>query len=97
MHFQQFHDIVTDYSHVITHESLTDSNRFCINGHTCLTHIVYPLTDQHVLVLREDLPLVVSAIKGQCTATTEMLSSQLDRWFPNCDILEALRMVFVEY
>lgn len=70
---------------------------FRINDHTYGAHMVDALTGQHVPVSRDDLHSVVTAVKGQCSAAAEMLISQLDRRFPNCDIMEALGVVFPQY
>jgi hypothetical protein len=40
---------------------------------------------------------LLQSVKGQCAAATELLISQLDRRFPNCEIMEALGIVFPQY
>jgi hypothetical protein len=103
LHFQSFYDVVNDHSHTISHEWVTDLNNgnetlgFRIHGHTYPAHMVCAVSGQHLLVSRSDLKSVVSAVKGQCSAAAEMLISQLDRRFPNCDIMEALGVVFPQY
>jgi hypothetical protein len=102
-HFQLFHDVVTDHSHTISHEWVTDLNNgaeslgFRINGHTYPAHMVDSLSRQQLSVSREDLVTVVASVKDQCAAATEMLISQLDKRFPHCDIMEALGVVFPQY
>jgi hypothetical protein len=48
-------------------------------------------------VSKEDFAAVVSSVKEQCAATADLLISQLDRRFPNCNIMEALGIVFPQY
>ena len=45
----------------------------------------------------KDFVAEVSSVKGQCTAAGDLLISQLDRRFPNHDIMEAPRVINPQY
>jgi hypothetical protein len=42
----------------------------------------------------EEFDVAVSVLKGQCKVAVELLISQLEKRFPNSEIMEALRIVF---
>jgi hypothetical protein len=71
-HFQQFHDIVTDFSHCITQKWVTDLNTraeslaFRIGNHTYPAHQVIRMGQQaeKSSVSKEDFALAISSIKG---------------------------------
>jgi hypothetical protein len=48
-------------------------------------------------VSREEFNAAFSAVKGQCKAAAELLISQLEKRFPNSEIMEALGIVFPQY
>jgi hypothetical protein len=68
-----------------------------INGHSYLVHLTDYVTGIRNSVDREEFDSDVSAVKGQCKATAELLISQLDKRFSNSEIMEALHVVFPQY
>jgi hypothetical protein len=70
---------------------------FCIHGHMYNAHMIDPILGEKKPVSMEDFATVVSFVKGQCIAAADLFISQLDRRFPNCDIMEALGIVFPQY
>jgi hypothetical protein len=103
LHFQLFTDVVNDHSYSISQEWVTDLNNeakslgFRIHGHTYSAHMVDPVSGEKKSVSREDFCALVSFVKGQCAAAAELFISQLERRFPDCDIMEALGVIFPQY
>jgi hypothetical protein len=103
LHFPLFTDIVEDHSYTLSQEWVTDLNDgaeslgFRIHGHTYNAHVVDSVIGERKPVSREGFAAVVTSVKGQCAAVAELLISQLDRRFPNCEIMEALEIVFPQY
>jgi hypothetical protein len=94
IHFQLFTDVVADHSHTISQEWVTDLNNGTESGHTYPAHMIDYVSGLSKSVSREEFKAIVSAVKGQCTAAVELLISQLEKRFPNSEIMEALRVVF---
>jgi hypothetical protein len=95
-----FSDVVADHSHIISQEWVTDLNNgaeslgFRIHGHTYPTHMIDYVTGLSKSVSREEFDATVSTVKGQCKAAAGLLISQLEKRFPNSEIMEALGIVF---
>jgi hypothetical protein len=103
LHFQLFTDVVNDHSYSISQEWVTNLNNgaeslgFRIHGHTYSAHMVDLVSGEKKSISREDFCALVSSVKGQCAAAAELLISQLERRFPDCDIMEALGVIFPQY
>jgi hypothetical protein len=59
--------------------------------------VVDVVTEEKKPVSREEFDAVVTSVEGQCVAITDLLINQLDMWFMNCEIMEALGVVFPQY
>jgi hypothetical protein len=46
---------------------------------------------------KEEFDIAMSVVKGQCKAAAKLLISQLEKRFPNSEIMEALGVVFPQY
>jgi hypothetical protein len=67
------------------------------NGHNYPAHLTDYVTELRNFVDRKEFDSAISALKGQCKAAAELLMSQLDKRFPNFEIMEALSVVFLQY
>lgn len=74
-----------------------DTLSFCINGQSYLVHSLDPLTEKPLCVGKDDFQDLIISVKGQCFVATELLISQLDKQFPNCEIMEALGVTFLQF
>jgi hypothetical protein len=103
LYFPLFTDIVEDHSYALSQEWVKGLNNgaeslgFRIHGHTYNAHVVDTVTGERKPISREDFVAMVTSMKGQCAAAVELLISQLDRGFPNYEIMEALGIVFSQY
>jgi hypothetical protein len=103
LHFQHFCDIVEDHSYTITQEWVTDLNDGCeslafrIGEHTYPAHSLCPLTRKKLLVSRSDFDIAVTSVKGQCRDAAEVLIGELDRRFPDSELMNALSIVFSQF
>ena len=70
---------------------------FQIYGHTYNSHVVDTVTRERKPISRKEFATVVTSVKDQCATVANLLMSQLDMRFPNCEIMEALRVVFPKY
>jgi hypothetical protein len=102
-HFQEFCDIVDDYSFTITQEWVTDLNdgseslSFTINGRSYPAHSLCLVTTKKKRVGRDGFEAVISSVKGQATSAAKMLISELSKRFPSCDLMDALGIVFPQF
>ena len=67
---------------------------FQIYGHTYLVHSLCPAFGKKVLVSRTNFNEVVASMKGQCRDAIEMLIGELDKRFPNSNLMNSLAIVF---
>jgi hypothetical protein len=102
-HFQMFYDILDDHSYTISQEWVTDLNTgnetlsFRVGGHTYPAHSLCLLTSKKLPISRSDFADVVTSVKGQCQEAALLLRGELDRRFPNSDLMCALGVVFPQY
>jgi hypothetical protein len=103
LHFPLFTNVVDDHLYTISQEWVTDlkngaeSLGFHIHGHTYNAHMIDPILEERKNVSMEDFAVMVSSMKEQCVAAADLFISQLDKRFPNCNIMEALGIVFPQY
>jgi hypothetical protein len=102
-HFQMFCDVLNDHSYTISQEWVTDLNTsnetlsFCVGGHTYLVHSLCFLTSKKLPISHSDFVNIVSSVKGQYHEAALLLRGELDRHFPNSDLMCALGVVFPQY
>jgi hypothetical protein len=70
---------------------------FRIGNHSYSAHSLCPLTGKKLPVLRSDFDIVVTSMKGQCQDAAEVLIAELDRRFPDSELMNALSIVFPQY
>lgn len=103
LHFQHFCDIVDDYSYTITHEWVTDLNDGCeslafrIADHTYTAHSLCSASGNKVPVSRPTFDTAVISVKRQCREAVELLITELDRRFPNSEVMNAFAIVFPQF
>jgi hypothetical protein len=103
LHFQQFSDIVEDYSYTIMQEWVTNLNDGCeslafrIGEHTYSAHSLCSVTSKKLPVSRHDFDTTVTSVKGQCRDAAEVLIAELDRRFPDSELMNALSIVFPQF
>jgi hypothetical protein len=68
-----------------------------INGHTYPAHLTDYVTRMRKSMGKEEFDIAMSVVKGQCKAAAKLLISQLEKRFPNSEIMEALGVVFPQY
>ena len=99
--FQQFSDVVEDHSYTISQEWVVDLNdeaeslSFHITNHTYAAHKLCVILEKKLSVSRSDFDDVVSLVKGQCR-DAEMLIAELDKRFPDSDLVNAFSIVFLQ-
>jgi hypothetical protein len=102
-HFQMFCDFLDDHSYSISQEWVTDFNTgnetlsFRVGGHAYPAHSLCLLTGRKLPISRSDFTDIVSSMKGQCQEVALLLRGELDRRFPNSDLMCALGVVFPQY
>jgi hypothetical protein len=102
-HFQMFYDVVEDHSYTISQEWVTDLNTGCeslafrICGHTYPAHSLCPTFGKKLSVSRADFEGVVASVKEQCRDACKVLIAELDRRFPNSELMNALAIVFPQF
>jgi hypothetical protein len=70
---------------------------FRIGEHTYPAHSLCPLTGKKLPVSRSDFDTVVTSVKGQCRDAAEVLIGELDRRFPDSELMNALSIVFPQF
>jgi hypothetical protein len=102
-HFQQLCDIVDDHAFTITEEWMTDLNdgseslSFTINGRSYPAHSLCLVRGKKERVGRDSFEAIISIVKRQATSAAEMLITELGKRFPNCDLMDALGIVFPQF
>jgi hypothetical protein len=98
-----FIGVVEDHSYTISEKWVIDLNNgaesleFQIHGHTYNSHVVDTIIGERKPISREEFAIVVMSVKDQCATIANLLISQLDMRFQNCEIMEALGVVFPKY
>jgi hypothetical protein len=95
-HFQMFCDVVEDHFYTISQEWITDLNTCCeilafrICGHTYLAHSLCLASCKKLFVSMADFEGVIASIKDRCQDACKVLIAELDKRFPDFELMNAL-------
>jgi hypothetical protein len=102
-HFQMFFDMVEDHSYTISQEWVTglhigsESLAFQICGHTYPTHSLCPTSSKKLSMSRADFEGVITLVKGECRDAYEVFIVELDKRFPDSELMNALAIMFPQF
>jgi hypothetical protein len=98
-----FIDVVVNTSYKITQNWVIDLNdgikhlAFCIIGLFCMVHYVDSITNMHFAITREGFYQAIKNVKAQCTTMCDVLVLELERMFPNHELMNVFGIFYLQY
>ena len=98
-----FCNVVEDHSYTIIQEWITNFNTrleslaFWICRHTYPVHSLYLASCKKLSISKTDFDGVIASMKGQFHNAAKMLIAELEKRFPDSELMNALAIVFPWY
>ena len=98
-----FCDVVEDHSYTIFQEWIIDLNTSCkslafrIFGHTYPSQSLCPTSSKKLSMSKADFEGAIASVKGQCRDACEVLIVELDKRFPDFELMNTLAIVFPQF